>query len=353
MIAPNDPKLVYSPGNWDVSGTVAKTINAGASVRGLIAGNPASIAATFDVSGLTAPLPQVTAWIDDVPQTFTIAASVPLTIPAGRTATKHSVELVFKSHTAGGVQRWNPQNTALMWTGFNTTGTLETYHPKNLKGMVFGTSITEGVRTLNMTATLDTDRNDATVGWAYLLNKELSADVGVVGFGSSSMLNSNGEGIPKLAVSMPLLWGGGPARSFAGLDFVWIEQGTNDTTSNTTAEFTSVFNFLIGATDPDTLIFAARPYVEPHGTNQAPFIQAAIAACSNPSRIQYVNTAGWQQSQDSAGDGLHPNGAANVANFAPRVANTIRTALLARGGTTVDPNQFINVNGTFVPLTTG
>lgn len=184
----------------------------------------------------------------------------------------------------------------------------------------FGDSITEGVRTLAMNGTADRDRNSAAVGWVPSLARLLGGEFCCVGFGATGFNAGGSGGVPKLASSWASLWSG-QARSFATPPRrAIIMMGTNDSASVTT-EATAVLNGMLSAMS-GTRIYVLRPF---NGTARAAELQAAIAACSNPSRVTYIDTAGFWASADSS-DALHPYGYTNIAQIAPRIAAAIRAA---------------------------
>lgn len=325
-ILPNDPGLLYSPGVWDVTAARAKTINSGAAFRTLIVGGATSVALQFDVSGNDTPLSQIMARVDRGPWAVApLAATVNVPMPAGNAWGKHLLEFMVKSTTES-KSRWSPQLTAISFTGIVTTPTAcsaTSVQARPLRGLVFGDSITEGVASLSRNNVNDTDQHDASVAWSHLLGEMLGAEVGVIGFGATGFGATGSGGVPPIGTSYSLLWGGGPARSFAGLDFIVINEGTNDGSSNTTAPCTALLNALLAASS--ARIFVMRPL---NGA-QAANLQAGIAACSSSGRVSYIDTNGWWSGSDSA-DGLHPYGYASLTSIAPRLAAAIRPAL---GGT--------------------
>lgn len=340
-----DGNIIYSPYTWAAASGAMKTINAGAYFRALLQGNPTAIALNFDVTGVAAPLPQITVLVDGIAiLTAPVAASVPITIPSGPTWQKRLLEVAVKATTETAT-RWSTQATAVKFLGITTTpGTVTTAaaQTRGLRGLVYGDSITEGVRTLNSTATSDTDRNDATVGWAYRLGADLGAEVGVVGFGSTGLADAGSGGVPALTGSYNLLWAG-QARSFTPApDFIVLMEGTNDGSNDTVAAATTVLNGLLAATPSATKVIVLRPF---NGTAQAANLQAAVAACTTPSRVSYVDTAGWWSTADSS-DNLHPYGYINIAQIAPRVAAAVRAALPSSGS----GRRFINKAGVAVSI---
>jgi lysophospholipase L1-like esterase len=318
--------VLFSPYNWDIQASSAKTINAGAYFKAIFGGTTCTL--NFDMTGIASPLPQISyrvdrfgAWIS-VP----IAATVVITIPSDTAdyANKggHLLEVLVKSMTETQA-RWSTQATAVKLTGIvlDAGKTLGAPPALPLKAIFYGDSITEGVRTVNMTATNDTDRNDAGQGWSLEVGRILGAEVGNVGFGATGFNVSGSGSVPALPSSYNYLYSG-VARSLASQpDFIVLMEGTNDG-SDVTSAATTVLNGLLAATTTSKII-VLRPF---NGTAHASQLQAAIAACSAPSRVTYVDTAGWFTTANSS-DSLHPYGIENITHIAPLAAAAIKSAL--------------------------
>jgi lysophospholipase L1-like esterase len=343
LIAPNDLNILYSPYNWLVSSTAAKSINPGAYFKCLLTGSPTSITLGFDLTNISTPLPQISYRIDGGPWVSQeVAASVVVAIPSSNTWTKHLVEVRFKSMTET-VNRWNsPQNTALVFTGITVapaTGVATaSIRKRKLTIAAFGDSITEGVRVLSSTATKGTDGNDSAQSWSGPLADLMGAELGNIGFGGTGLSKSGSGNVPATGTSYNLLWAG-QARSFAVVpDLIVINIGHNDQSTDTTAAGTAFLNGLLAATPSTTKIAVVQPW----SGRQATYLKAAIAACSTPSRVTYIDTTGWWSTAD-APDAVHPYGYVNLADLAPRLALALRAILGAS-------KRYLNVSGTAVPI---
>jgi lysophospholipase L1-like esterase len=343
LIAPNDLNILYSPYNWLVSSTAAKSINPGAYFKCLLTGSPTSITLGFDLTNISTPLPQIRYRIDNGPWVSTeVAASIVVAIPSSNTFTKHLIEVQFKSMTET-VNRWNsPQNTALVFTGITVAPAsgvaTASIRKRKLTIAAFGDSITEGVRTLSSTASKGTDGNDSSQSWSMPLADLMGAEVGNIGFGGTGLSKSGSGNVPATGTSYNLLWAG-QARSFAVVpDLIAINIGHNDTTTDTTAAGTAFLNGLLAATPSTTKIAVIQPWSGRQATN----LKAAIAACSTPSRVTYIDTSGWWSTAD-APDAVHPYGYVNLVDLAPRLALALRAILGAS-------KRYVNVSGTAVPI---
>lgn len=338
-IAPNDPNIIYSPYTWLVSGTVAQTNCAGAYLRATISGSPTSIVANFDMTNVTGISPgKVIINIDGVITTATIAATVPIPIPGGNTWKQHVVELVFSEFNQSD-NRWNtPVAAAAYFKGFtvaNGAATTDTTYrrPRNL--LALGDSLAEGLFTLNSGGA------DARMSWAFPLRDLLGAELGQVGFGGSGLSSGGNGNVPVWTSIYNQLWNG-QARSLispAEPDAVLIQLGTNGVTQ---ANATTLLNGLLAAMTNTKIVVVGQW----NQSNKATW-QAAIAASAAPSRVTFVDTAGWFDTTQSP-DNVHPYGSENIGAIAPRIAAAV-APLLGGGGVS---KRFVNVGGTAKPVGT-
>ena len=100
-------------------------------------------------------------------------------------------------------------------------------------------------------------------------------------------------------------------------DLVVFNEGTNDGANDITAAFAAVLDDVLTAC-PGTPIAVLLPF---NGAQRAHLV-AAIAACANPSRVHFIDTAGFYNT--SFGGGLHPTGPNDVARVAPQIAAQLR-----------------------------
>lgn len=343
--APSNTNIVYSPGNWDVTATRAKTINPGARFRCCIEGGVTGIQLTFDISGNVAPVPILKYRMDELGwKVVPLAATVTIPIPASNAWPVHTLEVVVQS-TSEFVTRWTPQQAHVSLTGIlvaqgAVAPSLSPMSQADRKVLVFGDSIVEGYKNLlNVTTP---DGSDAEQGWAYQLGKYLGAEVGVIGFGGTKWVGTGQGGVPKLAESFGLQWGGGPARSLSAIapDLILISLGHNNQSQDYATVYPEVLACLqamLAASSPKTTIIAMRPFIGMH----AQTIQDAVAAVGSR-RVQYMDTAGFggNTSVDML-DGTHPTGFASTRSIAPKTAAAVRKRMNVR--------VFTNVAGVAVP----
>ena len=331
-VAADDPAILYSPGNWSVTGSGAATPNAGAYFSTLFTGPGLSIG--FSTAANAAPLPQLYVRVDGYsaqsPWTrVELAPSVAAAVPADTAALPfHLLEVVVKS-TSEGLPRWSaPGATTVVVAGLTLARGAAVAAPAGLPTRVlfFGDSITEGVRTVNETAARDTDRNDATMGWAYAQRGLLGVEAGIIGFGGTGLTVAGSGGVPPLPRSFGSILPGVARQVDATVSLVVLNEGTNDVhaaAAEVTAALARTLDGLLSLY-PKARIAVLRPFA---GT-QAEALQAGIARCAEPARVAYVDTAGMLDPAfgvDSTT--LHPSGPNSLGRIAPRVAARLATLL--------------------------
>lgn len=288
----------------------------------------------FDVSNMVSPVSEVYWSVDQGPKTLSLVLdTVSVTIPPNNTANTvpyHTIELFVKSTTER-ANRWKATgpSTRVILTGIESDGVLAPWVPSDLNVLIYGDSITEGVLTLGGSQHFDTDHNDASVVYSYVLGGLLGAEVGVVGFGADAMTHSGSGGAAALPISWNQLWDGVP-RSFTTPkpDLIVLNYGTNDGCdvthpgcigTNISAPMAVVLKGLLGAC-PGTPIAV----LEPFNGGQAQHLQDAVAAAGSAD-VHYVATDGFYNI--SRGGSLHPTGPNDVAQIAPKIAQKLRPLL--------------------------
>ena len=330
-VAPNDPSLFYSPYGWNTSSTAATTANTGSYMRCLFTGGAVNL--TSDVSSMVSPPSQVYWRVDNGPLTpAEVSPLLQLTIPASTLGNSdipyHALEVVVKSMTET-MNRWAAAglSTRISFTGLQLEAGagVASVLPAANSILVFGDSITEGVRTLGERQPHDTDRNDATLCWSTRLGALLGVETGVIGFGATGLDEGGSGGVPAIGASWDLQWEGVPRVFSPPPSLVVLNEGTNDGTKDTVAAATLLFNALV-ARFPAVPIVVLRPF---NGA-QAANLQAAIAASTRPASFHYVDTAGFFDTSFGTDTmNLHPSGPNGVARIAPRVAAALRPLLAA------------------------
>jgi lysophospholipase L1-like esterase len=245
-------------------------------------------------------------------------------MPAGTTATTHLLEFVVKSTTET-QDRWANQTTSIQFTGLtlDSGGSVSMPVPRKYSVLIYGDSITEGVRTNGYAGIPnDTDRNDALSDYAYNLGVLLDAEIGVVGFGGTGLTHGGSGGVPALPLSYNLLWSGQPRIFSPAPDLVIYNEGTNDREAPIGIALLSVIRGIgfAGTANTHAGLNGTRHLVlEPFGGSEAANLKHAVKALGSPN-VVYGSTEGvWNRAD--ASDGTHPYGYSHLANLAPFVSS--------------------------------
>jgi lysophospholipase L1-like esterase len=321
VILPNSAAIIYSPYNWVVTGTSASTINSGAYFRTIFSGTSAALL-TNTVND-EAPYSELWVRIDgDAWQELTIAAGNPtLSIASGLQSRNHLLEVIVKS-TSETISRWASNSATMVTiTGIQLDpGAIAEAPLRRTKHiLIYGDSITEGVRTVNDTATNDTDRNDVLSDYSYALSTATDAEVGIVGFGATGVTTGGSGGVPALPSSYNYVYSGAPRTFSPAPDLVIYNEGTNDSGSITSGLETVIEGILAAAPSSKHLILV--PFDQTHVSD----IQAAVAGIGSANVI-YEPTSGWFNPTDSS-DGLHPYGYSHLGFIAPRLFPVVENLL--------------------------
>jgi hypothetical protein len=321
----------FSPGNWVVGASSAKTNNTGAYFRARITG--ASCTLQFDLTGVSTPLPILEYQIDGSGPWITapVAANVALTMPSNTTEWGakggHLIEVVIKGTTQG-ASRWGttaPTSPAVLvnLTGIilDASATMSLPPVSPLVGWYFGDSITETTRTLNLGGANDAGQCDARMGWAALSARALNAEFGIIGFGGQGWVVAGAGSVPALGSAFNFQYAGQPRSFSSPPNYIVVNMGTNDS-ADVTSAVTAFLNALVPLIPSTTKVIILRPFNGSHASQ----ITAGIAASTAPSRVNYVNTAGWFNTANS-GDGLHPYGIENLTSIGPKATAAIKSLL--------------------------
>lgn len=331
VYSPNDPNVYYSPFAWNVTDTSAATINSASYVKFLVSGTFLNF--NFDVSQMVTPVSMVYWRVDNGPMTLTLVLdTVSVVIPTNNTkgaVPYHTVELFVKSTTES-KNRWRAagDSTRVILTGLETDGELAPWIPSDVNILIYGDSITEGVRAFPG-ASLGTADNDASMVYSYALGRLLGTETGVIGFGYNALLHDGSGGVPPLGKAWNQLWEGVP-RSFTSPkpDLIVLNEGTNDGCdtpypgckgTDITEAMTAVLKDLLAAC-PGVPIAV----LEPFNGSQIKHLQAAVAASDSPD-VHYIETTGFYNL--TYGGALHPTGSNDVAQIAPQIAKKLRPLL--------------------------
>ena len=311
--SPSNAAILYSPYNWNVTSTLATTINSGAYFRTIFSGTSFTI--NTSTSNDLSPYTQFWARIDGQGWTqWALGPNSPaLLIASGLVSGIHSVEVVIKSTTTQ-LNRWANSQVAVLITGFllDAGATLIAPVRRSKNILVFGDSISEGVNAINTTSQVDVDRADALGCYALALGTAVDAEIGVVAFSGSGVLNYGLAGVPPLTSSYALLYAGVP-RSFSAPypDLVVYNEGTNDSGSISAGLSTVITAILQAAPQSRQLL------LNPFNGTHAQDLQAVVKSFNN-SQVTYQSTVGWFNPAYSV-DGVHPYNFSHLELIAPKL----------------------------------
>ena len=341
MISMNNAAIVFSPFTWAVNSSRAKTINAGAYFRLIFSGQRCVLHTDTQHaggwSGLHGPVySEFYTRVDGGPlqgphlttpgnPSFNVSLGPPF--GPRSSSPNHLLEVVVKA-TSETVNRWEGptgQDSAVIFTGIELTEGSAVVAPrrKPFNTLIFGDSITEGVRALGYTGDWqgnDTDRNDATRDYSFQLSLMLPTEVGIVGFGGQG-LHSGGSGrVPSFgdATKEPwrYLWDGEP-RDFVGPapDLIVYNQGANDGEAGPASVYSSLFIGVVRglvAAAPSARHLILLPFNQ---ENHRADILRVVKALNNPN-VTFGDTKGFYDGED----GEHPFGYSHIGQIAPQMA---------------------------------
>lgn len=343
-IAPTDANIAYSPYTWDVQASYAVTVSSGAYFKATIDGNPSNLSLLFDTSSGYASGP-IWVQVDSGPWVKnSVSSSIPLNLEASWTSHTVTVALALRGNGAGGNPWSAPPLGGLRFAGFTSSSEISArkIYQRPWRGFAFGDSRGMGILTLGNNV------NDARYGWAYLLADALGAELGIRAFGGVGYTQSGDGGVPPFGTIWNQLYDG-KAADFATTppDFIVTMSGVNDggaTDAATTSAVISTLNAMLAATPASMPIIMFRDWKGAKAAAQ----QAAIAGCSTPSRVKWVDTTGWWSPSDST-DGTHPYGYSNINELAPRMAAAMLPHLIA--SRTPPSRSFAWLNSQWTPIT--
>ena len=270
----------------------------------------------FDTAGLTGDYPWIAVKVDGrTLDRYQVSDFVVVSLPSNDT-NKHYVEVYFDAVNRTS-NRWAGVEVACIFKGIALDGgSAERPEERANKVLVYGDSITEGVKTFD--GAVSVLSNSAIQSWALKVGEQLNAEVGVVGFGSQGFNVSGLGGVPPFASAYDELWDGEP-RDFSDPPnlCLWL-MGTNDGANNTTTNGLAAINGQLSAMT-GTKFVLLRPLID---NSQEANLQTIASTCDEPSRVRYQTTDGfWALSESS--DNLHPYGWACQAKIAPSIANVV------------------------------
>lgn len=320
--APNSAGYIYNDGDWIISATEAKTINVGARCRTKLNGVGEL---TFDMTGMTAPLPQLQIRVDGGGwYRRELASAIQIEVNPFSMSTDHVVEFVVDAMTQT-LGTWGPgQPGAVRFTGIRSSTTTAVVAPRAAKGkgMVLGDSISLGINSITIKSNVggDVTLSSQVASWAGRLGELTDCDVTVVGFGAQGITTGGTVGVPAMPASWDSMWNGQARTPISNLDWIIWELTQNDVAVDTVAAGIGALNAQM-AVYPNTMFYIMQPFnvAIPQATN----LQAIVAGCSNPSMARFISTAGPVWPSSGSGDAVHPFAWSSFEDLARFVARIV------------------------------
>jgi lysophospholipase L1-like esterase len=341
IIDPTNAALLYSPFNWSVSSGIAASINSGAYIRTIFTGT--SVAVTFNTSPNAAPFSQVVARVDNGPwQLFILASGNPtFTVATGLENHKHLFEIRIKS-TSETINRWVSSQTVVQITSIvlDASATVQLPHRKSKTLLLYGDSITEGVRIISGDQT-DTNNNDNRCCYSSVMLDSIDCEYGIVGFGATGLTQGGTGGVPALGSTYNYIMSG-VARVFTPQpDFILLNEGTNDDSATSTtyiANYTTILNALHSVA-PNATIMLIVPFNQHRITEIATLVSTFAS-----SKVVSVQTSGFFDNTDSF-DGIHPYGAESAGRIAPALLPGVIAVMYPTSSVTANaPREYANAS---------
>lgn len=323
QIGHGDPRVVWSPGNWDDRGTCKVSNAPGAYAK--LAFSGVSVSAKVDVSQLVAAAvaagsyPIIRSVVDgwNFVDTKLTSASTVVT-RSGLTSGAHTVEFYFLA-TDPAVARWggDPVN-AIRITGFSVdaAGAVTQAAARSKTAIFYGDSISEGWAALGTAAPAGNSALHTTIP---VIAQALNAEYGAIAYSGQGYATAGGD-VPAVIDAWDK-FSSGRSRLTSGKfaqqpDYIFIEHGANGT--STQAQVQAVISGFRAAA-PNARIFVQIPA---GGFGRAGITAAATAAAASDARVHLLDlgaeyqvgidkSMGNQQTMYAV-DGLHRNGLSNA-----------------------------------------
>lgn len=318
--------ILFSPWNWDVTGSSAFSNHNGAYFRFIFGG--ASCTLNFDVTGIQYTIDALEYRVDGKDWVYaTLAASVPITIPAELATPstgKHLLEVRINFFSFNNT-RWTDPIEGVKLTGviLESGKALEKPQARHYKIMAYGDSITEGWKSLP-----DKQMINSRHSYAVVMAEFLGAELGVAAFAGQGFLNGGNGYIPAFTETYNKLYPGKDRVFTEAPDIIMINMGTNGANGQATIDAAvTVINSLLSMTPSTTKIAVLRPFNGARATE----LQNAVATV-NSSRVSYIDTTGFF-TPTATGDKVHPLVFDNLI-IGPKVADRLRPLLPSLGNST-------------------
>ncbi|WP_292041459.1 LamG-like jellyroll fold domain-containing protein [Massilia sp. UBA6681] len=314
--------ILFSPFNWDVTGTSAFSNHSGAYFRTIFSGN--SCVLSFDITGIQylADVIEYRVDADDwvlVPLAASVTISIPSRLVWGASSV-HLLEVRINKFSFDNT-RWVDPVEGVKLTGVTIDSGATLSKPAALPQsvLVYGDSITEGFRTIDAYLAVT-----ARHSWAYVMAEVLGVELGMAAFTGQGFTKIGNGNIPALPSTYDKLYPGKDRTFNPAPDLIVINMGTNDPYNQATIDAAvGVVNGLLAKTPSTTKIAVLRLF-----GGRATEMQAVVATVNSP-RVSYIDTAGFFVPTAASGeDRIHPRAFDNRI-IGPRMAAAVKPLLPA------------------------
>ncbi len=344
-----EPNWFFSPGNWHVlHESRALTNNPGAYSKLGFHGTGLRLGVDLTLFQTTSPqpsdYPRLRWRVDNGPwmEQLTAAGMLDVVLARGLAPADHSLEVVFDA-VQRNRDRWDAPAASIAFTGVTVlNGELMAPSLRSQRWIVFGDSMTEAV--VCKGRSYQSADQCAGQTWGLQVGEALDAEVGIVGF------TSQGYGTPGPAASrVPEFHGSsartweefyrGQSRSYAGVDAILVNHGTNDVALDDADLEASIIDFLqsVRTGNPSTAVYLVVPFGgarRAQVTNAYHTYQAMatdpdcyLVDITDDDPILTEDLDGDTSYATYSWDGLHPNQAGH-----DRVAKLVTAAIAAAQG---------------------
>ncbi|MDD5164996.1 MAG: peptidoglycan-binding protein [Candidatus Pacebacteria bacterium] len=368
VVAANDSRVIYSPGNTYDSGSGVQMMHTGSSAKFVFTGSTLKLDADLSTlirSGAAfSNYPFINwkidggAWQRAQLQPESGVSTQVMTLATGLSSGSHSAQVYYEQ---GGVEDSWPANSLVKITGWeieagksiSTPTYADGLRPKRM--MILGDSITRGYSAeadasgVDHTTTGQTYVQDS---WGMLFGQKLDAEVGIKAY-SGQGYRTIGAG-PYVTATFDYVDSQHAQPLPSDLDYFVIAQGANDYQTDITTSVKELLTLSRTQLGPNTKIFLMPSFLSLNDLNvNSEFtteIQAGLAAYQaaypSDSKVYYFNIGNIFGAVNQFGpttyeiEYIHPNRAGhallatNVANIAEGYAPTIISSIASSTGAT-------------------
>ena len=364
-VAVNDVNWIYSPYNWNNTGTITTTNGSGAYFRLGFSGTSVSIGlnlGAFATAGVGAADYPIVKYIIDGGTIVSPQLTVGQTAIAisGLVSGNHILELILDATSTGGLDLWNTPVNALVITGATLdTSAVTVAGQKFTKNLIwYGDSISRG--SFSNGSLSEPVGNSAYYAHPSMVGLALQTEYGIIGFESQGYEYLGSENVPTFAAAYNLLYAG-VTRVFTPVpDYAVIEHGANG--APTSVQVQNAIQNLRTSCGANTRMFVLIPLGGFNRTNITAGLNAYLAANPSDRRTHLIDLGTYWQTglnvysattpTKQAIDGIHPRLAWH-GRIAAAIEGEMRNIVGLWSAPRTVSITLVDVNGNGLPNLTG